>query len=72
MSGVWKHYEKDRSESIYKICGNKTQFIGSTTGMWYHLGLKHGIKSSRTRKKQENLQPKQPPNLNIFSEGVNW
>ena len=64
MSGVWKH-EKDRSESVCKICGNKTQFTGSTTGMWYHLGQKHGIKKPQD-KKETRKPAKTPPKISTF------
>ena len=66
MSGVWKHYEKDRSESVCKICGNKTQFTGSTTGMWYHLGQKHGIKKPQDKKKTRKHAAKIPPKISTF------
>ena len=66
MSGVRKHYEKDRSESVCKICGNKTQFTGSTTGMWYHLGQKHGIKKPQDKKETRKSAAKQPPKSQHF------
>ena len=33
-----------------RYVGTKTQFTGSTTGMWYHLGQKHGIKMPQDKK----------------------
>ena len=66
MSGVWKHYEKDRSESVCKICGNKTQFTGSTTGMWYHLGQKHGIKKPQDKKEIRKPAAKTAPKISTF------
>ena len=66
MSGVWKHYEKDCSESICKICGNKTQFTGSTTGMWYHLGQKHGIKKPQDKKETRKPAAKTAPKISTF------
>ena len=66
MFGVWKHYEKDRSESVCKICGNKTQFTGSTTGMWYHLGQKHRIKKPQDKKETRKPAAKTAPKISTF------
>ncbi|XP_065656025.1 uncharacterized protein LOC136081795 [Hydra vulgaris] len=66
MSGVWKHYEKDHSENVCKICGNKTQFTGSTTGMWYHLGQKHGIKKPQHKKETSKPAAQTNPKISTF------
>ncbi|XP_065659760.1 uncharacterized protein LOC136083825 [Hydra vulgaris] len=55
MSDAWKHYTLNKGKTVTcKICGNTSQYTSSTTGMWYHLDKKHGIK----KETQENMTPK--------------
>ena len=64
MSGAWKHYTLNIGKTVTcKIYGNTSQYSSSTTGMWYHLDKKHGIKKdtqekSTTKAATESKEPK--------------